>query len=216
MKQPIGDTTDAASDLRDGDRQRWRADLRRQRLAISAEDKAAADRRIVERLREVLDDGATGHLAVYWPLPGEVDLGAWYAEADASGLRLALPVVEARGQPLSFRPWVAGDELARDALGIPCPAAGATVKPDVILAPCVAFDPAGFRLGNGGGYYDRTLAAIDYSPLLVGIAYECLKLATIRPEPHDVPLNLVITEARVYTGQKHAARQADGTRFNNL
>ena len=79
---------------------------------------------------------------------------------------------------------------------IPTPADGAIVVPDVVLAPVLGFDEACYRLGNGGGYFDRTLAVLKPRPLVIGVGYERLRIRTIYPQPHDVAMNVIVTEGR--------------------
>ena len=81
--------------------------------------------------------------------------------------------------------------------GIPIPADGATLIPDVVLLPLVAFDARGFRLGYGGGYFDRTLAGLVPRPFAIGVAFEVARVNSIRPQAHDIPLDAVVTEAGV-------------------
>lgn len=133
-------------------------------------------------------------LGVYWPLAGEPDLAPAYAELARRGVRLALPVVLARDAPLAFASWEPGEVMHRDRMGVAVPAALRLVaRPQALLVPCLGFNPAGYRLGYGGGYYDRTLEAAP-RPLCVGIAYAC-SAARFDSAPHDVALDLVITEA---------------------
>jgi 5-formyltetrahydrofolate cyclo-ligase len=77
------------------------------------------------------------------------------------------------------------------------PSARRSVTPQALLIPMVGYDPAGYRLGYGGGYYDRTLAALTPRPFCIGIAYDDSQLETIHPQPHDIPMNVIVTERRV-------------------
>jgi 5,10-methenyltetrahydrofolate synthetase len=132
-------------------------------------------------------------LGVYWPLRGEADLSLAYAELARSGVRLALPVVLARDAPLGFADWQPGEAMVKDGMGVLVPAALRMVAlPQVLLVPCLGFNAAGYRLGYGGGYYDRTLAQAP-RPFTLGIAYACLA-AQFASAPHDVALDRIITE----------------------
>ena len=132
-------------------------------------------------------------MGLYWPFRGEPDLRAWGAKAIASGACLALPVVVAKGKPLEFRAWSPGQRLEKGVWNIPVPAGGDKVLPDVVVAPLVGFDDAGYRLGYGGGFYDRTLAAMFTKPLTIGVGFSFAKLQTIYPQWHDVPMDKLIT-----------------------
>jgi 5,10-methenyltetrahydrofolate synthetase len=182
-----------------GDVVRWRKAERRRlieaRLALPAEERARRAERIASRL-----DGAVGPVsrrivAAYWPFRGEPDLRNWMIRAIERGGRIALPVVIRKGWPLEFRLWAPGDPLERGALGILVPARGPAVVPDIIVAPVVGFDHANYRLGHGGGFYDRTLAALPGRPRAIGVGYEEARLATIYPQPHDIALQAVVTDA---------------------
>jgi len=179
----------------------WRHDerrrLRQARLAISAEERREFDRRIAAGVDLVLEAVPPACLAVYWPLPGEPDLRGWYEQLAARGIGLALPAVTARATPLEFRRFVPGSELEPDAANIPSPPAGRPATPDVIIAPVLGFDGSRFRLGNGGGYYDRTLPGLEPPPVLIGVGYARCALESIRPQPHDVPLDYIVTEEGV-------------------
>ena len=185
--------TNAAAEV-DGWRRRERTRLRALRNGIDPVRRKALDARIAAGLERLLDARAPGCVAVYQPLAGEPDLLPWCAQVAEAGTRLALPVVVARDAALEFRAWRPGDALGRDLLGIPAPVNGARVDPDLVVTPCLGFDEAGYRLGNGGGYYDRTLPTLDKRPLLVGVAYRCTGIRSIYPQPHDVPLDFLATE----------------------
>ncbi|MFC5513084.1 5-formyltetrahydrofolate cyclo-ligase [Massilia jejuensis] len=133
-------------------------------------------------------------LAVYWPLAGEPDLSATYAQLAREGAMLALPVVVRRHAPLAFAAWTPGEAMELDPMGVAVPATLRTVeRPPALLVPCLGFNEQGYRLGYGGGFYDRTLAA-GIRPATLGIAYAC-QATVFAVDSHDVPLDLIVTEA---------------------
>lgn len=143
-------------------------------------------------------DGRAKTIGFCWPVQNEPDLRpailAWLAE----GGRACLPVVVAPGEPLAFRPWTPDTRLVPDRYGIPTPAEGDWVLPDVLLIPVNAVDGAGFRLGYGGGFFDRTLAqlaAIGHPLVTLGVGFDFQRVETIHPEPHDEPLMGLVTES---------------------
>jgi 5,10-methenyltetrahydrofolate synthetase len=139
------------------------------------------------RLRQV------GTLGVYWPLAGEPDLRAAYAELAAAGVQLALPVVMERDAPLAFTAWSPGEPMLADELGVQVPAQLRFVElPPALLIPCLGFDAGGYRLGYGGGYYDRTLAPTP-RPHTLGIAYSNQQAVFPHGE-YDVALDVIVTE----------------------
>ena len=117
--------------------------------------------------------------------------------ASSKGVRVALPVVVAKGQPLVFREWHPEARLERGAWNIPYPAGGATVSPTVVVAPLVGFDPAGYWLSYGGGFFDRTLAALDPRPLAIGVGHPIGALASIYPQPHNIRMDIIVAATSV-------------------
>ncbi len=109
--------------------------------------------------------------------------------------RAAMPIVIALDTPMIFRAWTPTTPMSRDRYGIPIPTAGEQLAPSIVLLPLVAFDGAGYRLGYGGGYFDRTLAIQVPRPLAIGVGFELARVPSIRPQAHDVPLDVIITEA---------------------
>ena len=187
---PISDWTDV---------RRWRKAERERliaaRLAVSADARAAMSQHIAAALDAVIGHIAGRMVSLYWPFRGEPDLRPWMASVNARGGRTALPVVIEKGQPLVFRAYVPGDRLEKGVWNIPIPAAGDPVLPDIVIAPIVGIDPGHYRLGYGGGFFDRTLAAMPFKPLVIGVGYELQRIATIYPQPHDIPMDRVVTEA---------------------
>jgi 5-formyltetrahydrofolate cyclo-ligase len=106
-----------------------------------------------------------------------------------------MPVVTAVDAPMHFHAWTPASVMGTDRYGIPIPADGAAVIPDIVLLPLLAFDAQGFRLGYGGGYFDRTLAAMAPRPQAIGVGFELGRVADIRPQAHDVRLDAIVTEA---------------------
>ena len=135
-------------------------------------------------------------IGAYWPIKGEFDalpaLFRW-TEADAKR-RIGLPVVDKTTKQLTFQVWYPGCEMEDDAYGIPKPKGTPVFEPTLLLVPCVGYGPSGVRLGYGGGFYDRTLATLEPRPTTVGLAYSQGFLPWLQAEPHDVPLDTVLTD----------------------
>jgi len=181
------------------DVRRWRKAERERliaaRLAVPADARAAMAARIAEGLDAVIGDVSGKMVSLYWPFRGEPDLRGWMASINVRGGRTALPVVIAKGEPLVFRAYRPGDALEKGVWNIPVPAAGEPVLPDIVISPIVGIDPSNYRLGYGGGFFDRTLAALPGKPLVIGIGYELQRIPTIYPQAHDIPMDRVVTEA---------------------
>jgi 5-formyltetrahydrofolate cyclo-ligase len=190
------------------------ADEEKARLrAIARERRAAAHKAIGygvgERLRNrfvaaMSDMGMPGvckHVSAYWPFGSEMDVRRLLSFLNDLGFNCALPVVVARNEPLIFRRWQPDTALEQGPIGTRHPGPGqATVTPDTVLAPLLAFDAQGYRLGQGGGYYDRTLARLRArgTILAVGIAYAAQEVEAVPRSPHDEPLDWIVTEEKAF------------------
>jgi len=181
--------------------------------AMLLKERKAGARRLALARRKGADTAANGaalarHLlagcppsagtlvAGYWPMGDEMDVRPLLATLAELGHSLALPVTTPRGQPLLFRRWQPGDALSRGPLGTSFPAAGEAVRPDWLLVPLLAFDQKGRRLGYGGGYYDRTLAALP-AAVAIGCAHAVQEVPEVPAGPDDVRLAWVATEIGV-------------------
>jgi 5-formyltetrahydrofolate cyclo-ligase len=133
-------------------------------------------------------------LGIYWPFRGEIDLRDLAHEHIEAGGIVALPVVVEKNAPVEFWRWRPQVPMSRGLFNIPIPAEREVVAPDLLIVPLVGFDRAGYRLGYGGGYYDRTLAANQPRPRTLGIAFAESELETIYPQPHDIPMSRIITD----------------------
>lgn len=182
---------------------RWRTAerkrLRAERLALPVETRAEAARAIAGHLDSLIArrfGGPGGHIVSgYWPIKAEPDLRFWMESLHRNGARVALPVVEVPSSPLVFRVWAPGTRMERGHWNIPVPPADAQrLVPEVALAPLVGWDSAGYRLGYGGGYFDRTLAALSPRPFVIGVGLHAARIATIFPQPHDIRLDAIVTE----------------------
>jgi len=179
---------------------RWRR-AERGRLASVRQDlgqagRAEVSQRICGHLAAMLSDLTPGTVfSGYWPIKGEPDLRPVFTDLHRAGITVALPVVETRAAPLVFRRWTPGTRMVRGDWNIPVPPPEAdSLVPDIALAPCLGWTEGCFRLGWGGGYFDRTLAALSPRPRVIGIALTAARLATIYPQPHDIPLDHILTE----------------------
>lgn len=178
---------------------RWRKAERERligaRLVLSAIYRAEQSSTIASDLNRLLLPAPGTVVSVYWPIKAEPDLRPWMHAMSECGVRIALPVAVALGQPLKFREWRPNARIARGLWKIPYPADGAEVVPSVVIAPVVGFDKDCFRLGYGGGFFDRTLAGFDAAPLVIGVGYAGALIPTIFPQPHDIPMDWIITGA---------------------
>jgi 5-formyltetrahydrofolate cyclo-ligase len=188
---------------------RWRKAERarllaeRKRLPVAARPAIeVALRAHVAQLLAERFDGARGLVVSgYWPIRGEPDLRPLMSELHEAGVTVALPAVETRAAPLTFRRWTTRTRMVRGDWNIPVPPPDAAgLDPDIVLAPLVGWTVEGYRLGYGGGYFDRTLAARHPRPFAIGIGFEAARLATIFPQPHDIPLDAILTEAGARQG----------------
>lgn len=166
-----------------------------QRNGMAGALAAHLDALIAERVGTV-----TGRvISVYWPIKAELNLRFWMNALHDQGARVALPVVEEPGQPLIFRHWTPETRMERGHWKIPVPPATAqALIPEVTLAPLVGWDEAGFRLGYGGGYFDRTLAALSPRPFVIGVGVQSARIATIFPQPYDIAMSVIVTEEGRY------------------
>jgi 5-formyltetrahydrofolate cyclo-ligase len=165
------------------------------RAALPAAERRVRGEAIAARLRELLAGRRNLTLGVYWPFKAEFDPRPLVDGLLAEGVTPALPVVVEEKGPLEYRAWRPGEPLVDGVWGIPVPEKRALVVPGAVLAPLVGFDEECYRLGYGGGYFDRTLAALKPQPLAIGVGFELSRIATIHPQPFDVPMDFVVTEA---------------------
>jgi len=186
----------------------WRREQRQRlieaRLAVPVAERQEASARIIQQLDKhcraagLLRDGAV--VSGYWPLRGEPDMRPWLVALHAAGFVTVMPVVVTKGAPLRFRRWTQGCRMEKGFWDIPVPADPAEYTPQLLLAPVVGFDAQCYRLGYGGGYFDRTLALLQTQQRsfdAIGVGYESARLPSIHPLPHDIALQGVITESVV-------------------
>jgi 5-formyltetrahydrofolate cyclo-ligase len=168
------------------------------RAALSPGTLDSWRRRIDGYLERSFPGLARCRLAFCWPIRGEYDARHLARTLRTRGALTGLPVVVAPKTPLIFREWHPGIVLAKGPLDIPYPVNSQQLTPDAVFLPMNGWDAQGYRLGYGGGFFDRTLAALATKPLTIGISYEMAKLDTIYPQPWDVPMDYVVTEQGVY------------------
>lgn len=179
-------------------RKAQRADLVARRAALSREQRGTWNDQLTELLWRGFPVTAGMAVGFCWPFKGEFDARFVVRRWRERGATAALPEVVAKGEPLRFRKWWPGAPMTPGVYDIPVPAGTDIVLPDVAIVPMNGFDERGFRLGYGGGYFDRTLAALGRRVLAIGVSFEMLRLPTIYPQSHDIPMDFVATEACIY------------------
>jgi len=167
------------------------------RLARPAAEREAAAARVAAELDRLLFADPDTLVSLYWPFRGELDLRGWMRAFVARGGRVCLPVVVAKGEALIFREWRPGIRMTHGVWKIPIPAEGPEVTPKVVVAPLVGHDPQCYRLGYGGGFFDRTLAGFAEKPLAIGVGDGSGAIASIFPQLHDIPMDVIVTAAGV-------------------
>jgi 5-formyltetrahydrofolate cyclo-ligase len=178
-------------------RKERRAELIGRRQAIEPAQRRAWSEAIERHLRTVLADRPPALISFYWPFRGEFDPRPLVRDLLDQGWRAALPVVVQKKSPLEFRLWTPGAPMVDGIWNIPVPRDGAVATPELVLAPVVGFDDRCYRLGYGGGYYDRTLAVISPRAFAIGIGFEFSRLETIHPQSFDQRLDTIVTEAEI-------------------
>lgn len=179
------------------DRRALRAMLLARRAQLP--ERAAADARIERALDTLLERLAVHCVGFYWPIQQEFDARAVVARwlQGMPGRQAALPVVSAPATPLDFHLWTPDTPMRTGRYGIPVPDGTDAAAPDALIIPCVGFSADKFRLGYGGGFYDRTLAvypARARRPLAIGIGFEACRIP-LRAGAHDLPMDWIVTEA---------------------
>ena len=181
--------------------------LRERLLALrqAMPNRAEADLALQRVIRVWLVGRADQAIGAYWPIKGEFDclpaLFRWQEagrEADAIGAfqhrRIGLPVVNKIDRTLTFHAWYPGCPMQEDAYGIPKPKDTEIIQPTLLFVPCVGYSVGGYRLGYGGGFYDRTLASLSLRPFTVGLGYASGFVSDFEPQRHDVPLDTILNE----------------------
>ena len=181
---------------------RWRKAERQRlislRLEIPARERQKVAEQVACKLDDILDNDCNAIVSVYWPFRGELNLRDWMRQCVERGLRVALPVVEIKSHPLVFREWTPQSRMEPGIWNIPVPVDGQVVAPTHIISPLVGFDSAGYRLGYGGGYFDRTLEQLHgkgLRPTVIGVGHSLARISTIFPQPYDIPMNIIVTES---------------------
>ncbi len=189
------DTTECSIRPHDINKVALRRDLLARRRGIAAPLRSQWDALIGQQVLALCQQLHVDKLGIYAPIRGEPDLSATFLQLHQAGIALCLPMVVQAHAPLRFARWQPDTVMSRDQFGINVPATPEwETLPQFILIPCVGFNAAAYRLGYGGGFYDRTLAAASAPTISVGIAYQCLA-TEFSPGPHDIALNQIITES---------------------
>jgi 5-formyltetrahydrofolate cyclo-ligase len=174
-------------------RAQWRRDLRAARDALA--DRTQREARLLARIEQWLDTVKVNRLGFFWPTRGEPDLSGlvrrWLQAAPAR--IAALPVIE--GELLRFAPWSPGVALISGPFDVQIPQTDQRIDPELLLIPCVGIDRLRYRLGYGGGYYDRTLPQMSPRPITAGVGFDSARIESIDPKPHDLQLDVAITDS---------------------
>jgi 5,10-methenyltetrahydrofolate synthetase len=186
-----------------------RAALLSTRAAVAPAQRRQWDQAITQSLVEKFALLQRLIVGCYWPYRGEFDPRFVMRHLRHAGARVALPVVVQKHTPLQFREWWPGAPTVDGALGLPAPDGTDVLMPQALLMPPVGFDAQGHRLGYGGGYFDRTLSAMNPQPLKIGVGYEISRMQTIRPQAHDVAMDFIVTEAGVHGPDEHGLTRID-------
>jgi len=196
------------------DKKTLRAEVIARRNAAGPDDGAGLLRQFERSVLPLLDHQKYTNISAYWPMDGEADVRPVMRLLERRGFRIGLPEVMAKGKPLVFRPWHTGMEMEARIWGIPVPKSDEHLIPHAMLVPLVAFDARGYRLGYGGGFYDRSIEHLTkhhHKPLLIGVARACQQVEAVPHERWDERLDLVVTEEGCMRfglpSQEHAVEQ---------
>jgi 5,10-methenyltetrahydrofolate synthetase len=173
-----------------------RARLYAARRTLSQEELRAESDSVMRALINEIGDPEGRVIAGYWPIRGELDLRSFLGDLTLRGAEVALPVVTAKGAPVAFHRWHPGCAMTRGIWNIPVPATAEVLRPDLVIVPLLGVDAQNYRLGNGGGYYDMTLAALVPRPPTIGVGHSFCEITTIFPQPWDIPMDRIVLGLR--------------------
>lgn len=182
----------------------WRKERREEligrRAARSAQQRQSLSAPVLEYLFDTINVATCPVVGLFWPIRGEIDLRELARRHVAAGGVVGLPVVVQKASPVEFWRWQPGQAMQRGLWNIPVPPRRDPVIPQLLVIPLVGFDAGRFRLGYGGGFYDRTLAAAHPRPRTIGIGFADQQLPTIYPQPHDVVMDTIVTNELTLPG----------------
>ena len=181
----------------------WRK-ARREAIITRRAAREAAERQrlsapVVQYLFDHIDVNKYPVIGLYWPIRGEIDLRELARRHVAAGGTVGLPVVVQKAAPVEFWRWQPGVAMKKGLWNIPIPPERNVVAPTLLVVPLVGFDCGRYRLGYGGGFYDRTLAAAQPRPRTIGVALADAELPTIYPQSHDIPMDVILTNELTLT-----------------
>jgi 5,10-methenyltetrahydrofolate synthetase len=178
--------------------------LRQQLIAdrLAMPDRAARATMLQQVMRIWLVGRTDTVIGAYWPIKGEFDplpaLHRWKEDGELLDeplrRRIGLPVIDKLTKTLTFHVWYPGCPMEEDAYGIPKPKDTDVIQPTLLFVPCVGYGPGGYRLGYGGGFYDRTLASLQPQPFTVGLGFTQGFVDDLEPELHDIPLDAILND----------------------
>jgi len=180
------------------------------RIALAKEPAlhAASSVKIQLALSRWFAERAPASVGFCWPIRGEFDCIPLVTQLIDTGWQAAIAVSEQAQTPLLFRQWTPQSVMTTDRHGVPVPQTGLLISPAVLLIPVVAFDKNGFRLGYGGGYFDRTLAhfgSLQSKPVAIGVGFALAAVDSVFPHRHDQPMDFIVTENGIQIPMRSAA-----------
>lgn len=178
-------------------RKQARTELLERRLRAGTQERVRWSTAIVQHLAQVLPACDSRVLGFCWPYKAEPDVLPTVRLWIERGGLAALPVVVQPRAPMIFRRWYPGAKMTKGVYDIAIPEDTEELQPAVLLIPLTGFDAAGFRLGYGGGFFDRTVVELEPRPLLIGVGFDLSRLPTIFPQPYDQPMDIVVTESGI-------------------
>lgn len=205
MNEPASTGWKDISAWRKAQREHWIA----WRSAVPEAQRAAWGAGMTASLCAMLPAPQKAVIGFCWPFKSEFDARFAVHHWRGLGAMAALPEVTGKGQPLRFSRWWPGAPMTRGVYDIPIPDGTAVVLPDIAIVPMNACDGRGYRLGYGGGYFDRTLAALERRVIAIGVTYDGCRLPSIFPQEHDIPMDFIVTEAGIYSAGGEPLRLLD-------
>lgn len=195
MDEPLSTDWKDISIWRKAQRERWIA----WRTAVADTERAAWGEQMTGFLKPLLPSPQGMVAGFCWPFKAEFDARYVIRQWREQGAVAALPEVTGKGQPLRFSQWWPGAPMKRGVYDIPVPDGTPVVLPDIAIVPMNACDGRGYRLGYGGGYFDRTLAALERRVVAIGVTWDACRVTSIFPQGHDIAMDLIVTQRGVYS-----------------